>query len=120
MPWDDYPACPGGMRCVALDLVDLQWCVDANDEARAGVFTRRRRQDPMRRGVPEVLFVPCRGEPFRAENEARPPVDVVVAWSFEAVLKSGAGSCAVGRCVCFEHEDQIRRSLQLLRVAAPR
>jgi hypothetical protein len=23
----------------------------------------------------------------------------------EAVLKSGAGSCAVGRFVCFEHED---------------
>jgi hypothetical protein len=66
----------------------------------------------------EVPFVPCRGEPFRAENEARPPVDVVVAWSFEAVLKSGAGSCAVGRFVCFEHEDQICRSLQLLRVAA--
>src|SRR5687767_9676486 len=72
------------------------------------------------RGVPEVPFVPCRGEPFRAENEARPPVDVVVAWSLEAVLKSGAGSCAVGRCVCFEHEDQICLSLQLLRVAAPR
>jgi hypothetical protein len=29
----------------------------------------------------------------------------VVAWSCEAVLKSGAGSYAVGRCVCFEHED---------------
>src|SRR4051794_13018561 len=69
---------------------------------------------------PEVPIDPCRGEPFRAENEARPPVDVVVAWSFEAVLKSGAGSCAVGRCVCFEHEDQICPSLQLLRVAAPR
>ena len=69
-------------------------------------------------GVPEVPFDPCRGEPFRAENELRPPVDVVVAWSFEAVLKSGAGSCAEGRCVCFEHEDQICRSLQLLRAVA--
>src|SRR3954454_7120491 len=49
--------------------------------------------------------------------EPRPPVDVVLTWSCEAVLKSGAGSCAVGRCVCFEHEDQICRSLQLLRVA---
>jgi hypothetical protein len=29
----------------------------------------------------------------------------VVAWSSEAGLKSGAGSCAVGRHVCFEHED---------------
>jgi hypothetical protein len=56
-------------------------------------------------GVPEVLDVPCRGVPFRAENDARPPVDVVVAWSFEAGLKSGAGSCAAGRYVCFEHED---------------
>jgi hypothetical protein len=55
--------------------------------------------------VPEVLDVPCRGVPFRAENGARPPVDVVVAWSFEAGLKPGAGSCAVGRCVCLEHED---------------
>ena len=72
------------------------------------------------RRVSEVPFDPCRGEPFRAENGLRPPVDVVVAWSFEAVLKSGAGSCAVGRCVCFEHEDQICRSLQLLRVAAPK
>src|SRR4029453_2189588 len=33
-------------------------------------------------------------------------------------LKSGAGSCAVGRCVCCEHEDQIHRSLQLPWVAA--
>ena len=54
---------------------------------------------------PKVLDVPCRGVPFRAENEARPPVDVVVAWSFEAGLKSGAGSCAVGRHVCLEHGD---------------
>src|SRR5215213_9400972 len=59
---------------------------------------------------PEVLVFPCRREPFRAENGARPPVDVVPPWSSEAVLKSGAGSCAVGRCVCCEHEDQIRRS----------
>ncbi len=81
--------------------------------------TSRRGYRPLRH-FPEVPFDPCRGEPFRAENEARPPADVVVAWSFEAVLKSGAGSCAVGRYVCFEHEDQIRRSLQLLRVAAPR
>jgi hypothetical protein len=59
----------------------------------------------LRQYFPKVLDVPCRGEPFRAENGARPPVDVVVAWSFEAVLKSGAGSCAEGRHVCFEHED---------------
>jgi hypothetical protein len=67
----------------------------------------------------EVLDVPCRGAPFRAENGARPPADVVVAWSFEAGLKSGAGSCAVGRCVCFEHEDQIRLPLQLVAPAQP-
>ena len=70
---------------------------------RAGC--RSSRLVPAKEGRPKVLDVPCRGEPFRAENGARPPVDVVVAWSFEAGLKSGAGSCAVGRCVCFEHED---------------
>jgi hypothetical protein len=86
--------------------------------SRAG--NDRKLPSPRQRTCPEVPIDPCRGEPFRAENGARPPVDVVVAWSLEAVQKSGAGSCAVGRCVCFEHEDQICRSLQLLRVTAPR
>src|SRR3954471_7492514 len=44
---------------------------------------------PVVAGVLQVLGVPCRREPFRAENGVRPPVDVVVAWSFEAGLKSG-------------------------------
>jgi hypothetical protein len=34
---------------------------------------------------PIVLDLPCRGAPFRAENGVRPPVDVVLTWSVEAV-----------------------------------
>jgi len=35
--------------------------------------------------APIVLDLPCRGAPFRAENGVRPPVDVVLTWSIEAV-----------------------------------
>src|SRR3712207_8755743 len=51
---------------------------------------RSREQDKRRKDRPMVLNLPRRGAPLRREIGARPPVDVVLTWSMEAVPQSGA------------------------------
>jgi len=63
-------------------------------------------------------ILPSRRAPFQAENDQAAAIDVVVAWSCEAVLKSDAGRVCCGPLLCFEHEDWIRRSCSSHGVAA--
>jgi hypothetical protein len=54
---------------------------------------------------PIVMGLPCRGAPFRAENDLRPPVDVGFPWPWRP-LNSRAPGAALWAVPCrLEHED---------------
>ena len=81
---------PGGQR-MQVELLDpKKW--NARLELANAMFeyleiwhNRQRRHSRLGMLTPIVLDLPCRGAPLRRENGARPPVDVVLTWSIEAV-----------------------------------